>query len=234
MKILFCIDHLRADGTQRVLCQLVAGLAARGHRLTVVCLNDSLDEALVRELCGYGAQLRVVGRRALAGIYGLIGLAWWARAERFDVAVTMLFAADVIGRLVARAAGVPRIVSSIRARNINYRLWQLWLVRATMPLADCVIVNSRASAPFAAAAEGVPPARLLVIPNAIDPAPYARPYPPAELRAQLGLAPGRRLLACVGITDRGKGDISSAGPVFARRSCPLGTAGPGADLGEVG
>jgi hypothetical protein len=43
VKIVYFIDHLRPDGTQRVLTQLVKGLAERGHRQAVVCLTTTWD-----------------------------------------------------------------------------------------------------------------------------------------------------------------------------------------------
>ena len=44
MKIVYFIDHLRPDGAQFVLKQLVVGMQARGHTQLVICLNDSWDE----------------------------------------------------------------------------------------------------------------------------------------------------------------------------------------------
>mgnify|MGYP001327045119 CR=1 FL=1 len=204
-RVVFFIDHLRADGSQRVLCQLARGLIARGHGLAVVALNDSWDAAIVEQLRRAGARLRIVGKRALAGGYGLVSLLAWLRRERFDAAVTMLFASDVLGRALARAAGVPRVVSSIRARNVNYGLWQLLLVRATMPLADAVVVNGWATREFAVAAEGARPERLVYIPNGVDSEAYARPMDRAALRAELGLPPEAQLIGSVGRLTRQKG-----------------------------
>ncbi len=78
----------------------------------------------------------------------------WLRRERFERAVTLLFYADVLGRPLARAAGVPRLVTYIQARNINYSGWQRWLVRKTMPLADQVVVCTRFLGEYAVQAEG--------------------------------------------------------------------------------
>jgi glycosyltransferase involved in cell wall biosynthesis len=205
MKLLFIIDHLRADGTQRAVCQLVAGLTARSHQCTLLCLNDSWDTALVDELGALGARVRVVGKLGVLSGVGLAGLLPWLRAERFDAAVTMLFVADVVGRLLARAAGVPRVVSSLRAHNRHYALWQLWLVRATMPLADAVVVNSRATLGFATAAEGARPSQLLCIPNGVDVERFTPTPGRAERRAELGLPTDATLICSAGRLTRQKG-----------------------------
>lgn len=204
-RAVFFIDHLRHDGTQRVLMQLVEGLGARGHDLAVVCLNDSLDPAVVSHLRRHGAELRVLGKTALLGGYGLPGLLAWLRRERFDIAVTMLFVADVVGRALARAAGIPRIVTSLRARNAHYRLWQLLLVRATMPWAQAVIINSPATGPFAVGAEGARPGGLVYIPNGVSAAQYDAPMAREALRAELGLDPETTLVGAVGRLTHQKG-----------------------------
>src|SRR5881296_3765255 len=120
MNILYFIDHLRPDGTQRVLKQLVEGLAARGHKQAVVCLDAVWDEELVASLRKTQASVRIVGRLPLVSGYGSLSLWYWLRQERFDVAVTLLFIADLVGRTLARVARMPRIISSLRARNVDY------------------------------------------------------------------------------------------------------------------
>jgi hypothetical protein len=91
MKALFCIDHLRADGTQRVLCHLTAGLVERGHRVAVLCLNDSWDAGVIEQLRRSGAIIRVVGKAGLVGGYGLAGILQWMRRQNFEVIVTCSF-----------------------------------------------------------------------------------------------------------------------------------------------
>lgn len=181
------------------------GLNRRGHRLAVLCLNDSHDPALLAQLRTHGATVRVVGRAGVVGGWGLAAALGWARRSRFDAAVTLLFAADVLGRALAHMAGVPRVVSSLRARNSNYRLWQLWLARATMPWAERVVINSRALSDFAVLAEGARPERLVYIPNGVQPAPDLAPAERTRLRAELGVEAGRPLIGSVGRLTHQKG-----------------------------
>jgi hypothetical protein len=117
MNIAYFIDHLRWDGTQTVLSQLVNGLAVQGHRQTVFCLNDSWDEELVKRLRSVGADVRIVGKMALASGYGILALLRYSQKTKFDVAITFLFVSDVLGRTIAKWARIPRIISSLRARK---------------------------------------------------------------------------------------------------------------------
>lgn len=204
MRVVFFIDHLRADGTQRFLRQLIAGLAERGHVLAIVCLNDSWDATVVGELQAAGAELRVVGQRALACVYGLITTLIWMRARRFDCAVTMLFVADVVARPLARAAAIPRLISSIRARNVNYAWWQRVLVRLTMPLTDQVVLNSANASDFAIAHEAVPASRMHIIPNGVLIGSSSE-LTQVIVRAEFGLPMDSRVLGSVGRLTYQKG-----------------------------
>jgi len=203
VKIAYIIDHLRPDGTQRALQQLVEGLAERGHQQTMICLNDSWDALLVAALRRAATDVRFVGKAALVSGVGLLRIWHWLERGGYDVAVTLLFAADVLGRALARAAGVPRIVSSLRARNVHYAGWQRWLVRRTMPWADLVVLNSAHIRDFAIAEEGADPDRICVIPNGVEVERYTQPMSHAELRAEFGLSQDQVLVGSVGrLTDQ--------------------------------
>lgn len=205
MKIVYFIDHLRPDGTQKVLKQLVDGLARRGHEQTVICLNDSWDEVLVTDLHETQAKVRIVGKMALASGCGLLSIWRWLRSNRFDVAVTFLFVSHVIGRPLARAAGVPRIVSSLRTRNMHYAQWQRRLVRYTMRWADAVVLNSNYVRHFAVTEEGAPANRIYVIPNGVRVENYSQAMSRVDLCAEFGLVLDQRLVGSVGRLTHQKG-----------------------------
>ena len=167
MKIVYFIDHLRPDGTQRVLTQLVRGLGERGHSQAVVCLNDSWDAEVMRKLQASGCEVQVVGKAALLSGVGLVGTYRWLKRERFSHAVTMLFYADVLGRLLAWVARVPRLITYIQARNTNYSAVQRWLVRKTMPLADEVVICTRNLREYAVQVEGAAAQQIRVVPHGV-------------------------------------------------------------------
>jgi glycosyltransferase involved in cell wall biosynthesis len=198
MKIVYFIDHLRPDGTQTVLSQLVQGLASRGYNQTVICLNDSWDELLVDRLRAMGADVRIVGKLALAGGYGLVSVWRWLRGDRFDVVVTLLFVSDVVGRVLAGVAGVPRIITSLQTRNVDYTSLQRWIVRATMRSADAVVINNSNNREFAIAAEGARPDRIVFIPNGVCVEDYTKPIDQAALRTDMGLLPNTKVMGSVG------------------------------------
>lgn len=232
MKIVYFIDHLRPDGTQFVLKQLVRGLGARGHEQVVICLNDSWDEVVVQQVREHVAELHIVGKLALASGLGLLSIWRWLRRGRFDVAVTLLFASDVIGISVARLAGVPRIVSSIQTHDEFYAQWQRWLVRRTMRWADVVLLNSSHIREFAISEEGAPPERLRVIYNSIRASDYAGSGSRPFLDDEFDLPPGVYLLGSVGrlIYQKGFDVLLPALAAIERQDIHLLIAGTGEEL----
>lgn len=205
MKIIYFIDHLRPDGTQTVLRQLVRGLASRGHRQAVVCLNGSWDRGVVAELRSHGAEVRIVGRAALLSGVGPAQLLGWLRRERFDVAVSLLFFADLIGRPLARAAGVPRIVSSVQNANDHAPRWQRAASRAMAEWADIVISCSTSVREVSIAVEGLSPDRVVVVPNGLRWQAYADPMPRGALAAELAAPADAVLVGNVGRLTYQKG-----------------------------
>jgi glycosyltransferase involved in cell wall biosynthesis len=205
VKIVYFIDHLRPDGTQRVLTQLVRGLGERGHSQAVVCLNDSWDAEVMQKLQASGCDVRMVGKAALASGVGLLSTYCWLRRERFERAVTLLFYADVLGRPLARAAGVPRLVTYIQARNTNYSSWQRWLVHKTMPLADQVVVCTRYLGDYVLQAEGATVDQIRVIPHGIA-VNGSKPYTDSQaLRSEFNIPVNSPLMGSLGRLTRQKG-----------------------------
>lgn len=205
MKIVYFIDHLRGDGTQRALLQLTRGLQKRGHVQAIVCMNDGGDEKLIGQLQALEIQVRIVGKKNwLLGI-GFIKTLEWLRAENFDAAVTLLYVSDLVGRPLARLAHIPRLICSLRARNIHYSPLKRTLTRLSMPLADAVVLNSGTLREFAISGEGVAPSQIVTIPNGICVENYLAPISRAALLDEWKLPADARVLASIGRLTPQKG-----------------------------
>src|SRR5262249_18028711 len=164
----------------------------------VICLNDSWDGPLVERLRTAGADVRIVGKMALASGYGLLSVWQLLRSGRFDVAITLLFVSDVIGRVLAVMAGGPRIITLLQTHNVDFTSLQRWVVRATMRLADAVVINNSCNREFAIAEEGARPDRIVLIPNGVCVEDYTKPVDHASLRADIGLSPNSKVMGSVG------------------------------------
>jgi len=197
-RIGYVIDSLRRDGTQINLVNLVTGLAERGYEQRVYCLNDVANADIVQLLTASGAQVVVIGRVQLVTLAGLTRLFVEFRRWRPFIVQTFLTFGDAVGRTLARAANVPIVVSSVRARNVEKRWWQFLLDRVTIRWVDRVIFNSKQVIPFALAKEGVQPEQIVYIPNGVGVDQQSCPSAVSNTRSELGITPTTRVVGTVG------------------------------------
>jgi glycosyltransferase involved in cell wall biosynthesis len=127
------------------------------------------------------------------------------RAWPAACAVNWMYHAVIFGRLAARAAGIPRVVSSLRSGVIGAPS-RRWAVRLTNGLDTVTTTNSALAAAAFRAAGQVDPRKLQVIPNALDPHAFDPPVPGlrAATRAALGIAPEEFVWLAVGRLEKPK------------------------------
>jgi glycosyltransferase involved in cell wall biosynthesis len=205
MKIAFIIDHLRPDGAQLMLRQLVEGLIRRGHEVRTFCLNDSYDEQLLERIRETGAGLHVIGKWRLVFGPGLIDLFRKLRSGGFDIAVTILYASDLVGRPVARMAGVPKIVTAIQTRDEFYSGLQRFLVSQTARFSDIWVLCSDEIREFAVRHESAHPDRIERIYNGIRTADFGQSNGAAKIRDEFGVHETVFLIGAVGRLTHQKG-----------------------------
>lgn len=204
IRLLYIIDSLYNAGAQKVLVNVVNGLASKGYEQKVCCLNDVVSENVVEALTRAGAEVVVIGKMQLLSGAGLIRLFMLIKRWRPHVVQTLLPFADMIGRTVARAAKARSIVTAIHARNIDKSWWQFQLDKWTIPWADKVIFVSKQVIPFSIASEGVRPERVVYIPNGIELI-TKNETKTLDLRAQFGIASNAKLIGTVGRLNPQKG-----------------------------
>ncbi len=231
MKIVYIIDHLRPDGTQFFLLQLAEGLQQRGHRQAILCLNDDSDAAFISSIGRVVDKIEVIGRKKLLVGIGLLRMWFFLRQGGFDTGVTLLFASDVVGRILCRLSGIPRLLGSIRVRSTLHAPWQRWLLRRTAPLADRVVLNSKHLVDAAIREEGLRPEQIIVIPNGVSVSDFDRPGTGAELRAEFGLPETCCLAGAMGRLTHQKGFdvLLQALHILHRPQLRLLVAGAGPD-----
>lgn len=231
------IDSLRRDGAQRALLHLVAGLSSKGYAQRVYCLNDVVDQDLLARLRETGADVRVVGKIGILTGIGLVRTFGDLRTFRPHIVQTFLPVSDNVGRCLAKAAGAPVIVSSIRTRNVDKRFWQLFLDRRTTRWADAVIFNCRSAVEFGLKYEGVRPEQVEYVPNGVNPIPPPEPRALAALRRELGLKARTAVVGTVGrlYPQKGHGDLLEAFASVRRRvpEAVLLVVGKGPLLGRL-
>jgi glycosyltransferase involved in cell wall biosynthesis len=238
IRIALCITELEVGGAERNLVELATRLDRDTWDPVVYCLKPRppADEAsCVPPLEAAGIPVHCLGMRQIWHALPAIGrLRRRFVEQRPELVQTFLFHANLAGRLAARRAGVPRVVSGIRVAERRCR-WHIWADRLTARLVDRHVCVSQAVARFSAERASIPAEKLVVIPNGIDLAgyPVARP---ADL-ASLGVPSGRRVVTYVGRLDRQKGLhwlLETAGGWLHRvPDCDLLLVGKGPDRARL-
>src|SRR4051794_37762267 len=119
---------------------------------------------LEAELRASGVPVTLIGKRHKTDPLALARLIRLMKSKKFDVVQTWIFAANTYGRLAARRAGVPVVVTAEMAVDLWKGRAELAIDRVLARWTDRVVGNSRAGVEFYRGA-GIPAARLALIPS---------------------------------------------------------------------
>ena len=160
------IDGLNIGGAEILLRELSVGLLRRGFRVSI---GYSSSGPLVQELTSLGLPLTRLPRLLRIDPILFCGMVGLIRRESPQIVHTHLFKSDFHGRLAARIAGVPVVVSTLHSidpwaqeRSLG-RLYG-WTAR----FADRVIAVSEDVRRFHATYTGIPEEKLVTIENGVD------------------------------------------------------------------
>ena len=160
---------------------LLKGLAARGHRVLMLCRDREIASRV--ESYGVPADVQRIGGDAM--LPDALRLAARLRRERPDAVILTTFKKVVLSGLAARLSGVHPVVQRIvlegdtPARGARYR----WAIRR---LVDVVTLNADAMrAAFLAGDPGLDPRRVVTILDGVRTPERTRE--PGAVRAELGI-----------------------------------------------
>lgn len=194
LNVLQLIPTLDRSGAEKQMVLLAAGLPRDRFRVEVAALTRL--GPLEADLRAAGVPVTLIGKRAKVDPLALWRLARWIKARQFDVVQTWIFAANTYGRIAARWANVPVVVTAEMAVDLWKGRTDLAVDRRLAHWCDMVVGNSQAVADFYREV-GVPQDRLTVIPSGIaDEEPP--PVDPGQVRAELGVPPGAHVALFAG------------------------------------
>jgi glycosyltransferase involved in cell wall biosynthesis len=169
--VLVVINDLAVGGAQRVAASQSAGLAAAGFEVHVASLESVPQGALLEECRGAGVPVHPLRAAREPQVWAIARLQGLLARLRPALVHTHLARAGVTGRMCARAARVPRMVSTLR----NLTDWQerageplRALDRRTLRWCDAIVAASDAIRQAVAQREPALAARTCVIHNGVD------------------------------------------------------------------
>jgi glycosyltransferase involved in cell wall biosynthesis len=238
-RIVYVVDNISFRGGERTFLQLAMGLARSRYELAVAC---SPGGVLVERLQDLGVPVIAAEMRKRRRLDTVLALTREFRRRRPHIVHTQ-GRGDPFGRLAARLARVPAVVSTTAMISTRYDVEERWrriLYRAidftTDRLVDRYIVVNRASVDALTDRHGVPRSRVVVIPNGIE----LERYDPVKARGsgwreRLGVPEEVTLIGGVGRLTAQKGfdDLIRAFAAIDRPDVWLVIAGDGPDWEEL-
>ncbi|MFM9961989.1 MAG: glycosyltransferase [Planctomycetaceae bacterium] len=183
VRIAFCITDLDVGGAERMFVELVTRLNRHRWEPRVYCLSG--PGALVERLQAEAIPVTCFGAKSTRNLGVLLKLTEELKTFSPALIQCFLFHANLVGRLAAWRAGVPRVVCGIRVAERRSRV-PLWLDRLTQGFVDHNVCVSRAVAEFSIHKAKLRADKVSVIPNAVDFDRFANAV--ALDRAELGLS----------------------------------------------
>ncbi len=205
IRIALIITELEVGGAERCLVHIARGLAATEFTPVVYSLAPAPappKDHLIPLLQQANVPVHFLGfkhRRTLP--YAVRSLRRNLANQSAQVALSFLFHSDIVTTLATWGRNQPPVCLGIRVAEPSHfrQRAERWAVRR----AARVISVSQSVAAYAESQLGVDASKHAVIPNGVD-VQWMMQAKPIDL-TRLGMAPGRRVIACVARLDRQKG-----------------------------
>lgn len=202
MKILQLTSDWKWTGPAEPLVHAVTGLRARGHEVDAAFPETPPGQtgALAERARERGVEAAYSPARGQGFLPWRDGaevrrLRSFLRARDYDVVHAQHARAHILARLAARGTRTRVVASWPHGDPIPAGFWNRWLYGPRG--CDGLVVLSERLAADALARLGGDRERVAVVPGVVDAARFAPRAPIASLRAELGLAPGQRVIGLI-------------------------------------
>ncbi len=197
MGIIWWIDHLDSGGAQQDLACLVESMAESGARQAVVCLNSRTQKSLLNRIEQAGVTVYCLSKISLVLLFGLIKIWRVIRRDAFDVSVTCLANADLVGNVLASTARIPKRISSQVSSNRHYSVMRKLSLKYALAKSHCVVLNS---CTYRSSVENYVPSDIPIhiIENGSKMSTDDKSGTVETIQSRLGVSPQTRLIGYVG------------------------------------
>jgi len=196
IKVLIIVDTLSVGGAEQQAVELATRLNRREFEVSVCSLSErhlffkkQLDENGIRNFAV--DQSGKFDFKCLRRLYKLI------RQERPHIVNTFLFTADVYGRLAARLAGVPAVISSQRNMDFWKKFHHILADRLLAGNTDLFVANAMAVKGFVRQKFRVPDSKICVVYNGIDSEKFKPGPEKPEILSRIGIPEGARIIGMI-------------------------------------
>jgi glycosyltransferase involved in cell wall biosynthesis len=195
LRVMFCSTAMHVGGAEMLLFNLLQRLDRSRFAAELCCLKElgELGEKLAGEIPVHAGLLRhKFDVRVLGRLTRLL------QVQKIDAVVTVGSGDKMFwGRLAARRAGVPVIISALHSTGWPDGI--TWLNRCLTPLTDAFVAVASGHAQHLRDKERLPAHRVCAIPNGVDTEKYRPQSLSADLRHQLNIPPAAPLVGIVAV-----------------------------------
>lgn len=226
IRVLHIIGDSKLGGGWQVIHGLAVLAQRRGWNAAILCT----DAAVKRECAEAGIEvvsLDCIWRpiRPWRDMVGLVRLYWYLRKHPYCIVHTHTSKAGFVGRIAARAAGVPVVIHTVHgfAFHEQSSLLAVWVYTALERLAacaaDCVVTVSEFHRDWAAKLGIGGPDKFVAIPNGIARERVSPSRSRAQVRTELGVGFDEYVILATGrlAPQKGLEDLIQAVPLFCHR-----------------
>jgi len=187
LRVMFVTTGMTVGGHEQITLKLALGMDRSRFRPVVCCLKELGD--LGQRLLDEGVPVYAELMAHKFDVRVLVRLARLMRRHRVDLVCTVGTGGDRMfwGRLAARLAGVPRVVSSLHSMGEPDRVE--WPNRLLHPGTHAFLTVAHAQKRYMVEREGIPSDRTHVIHNGVDVEAWVRTDPDPALAHSLGIEP---------------------------------------------
>jgi glycosyltransferase involved in cell wall biosynthesis len=174
MAILLLITDLELGGTPTVVRELAIGLHRVGQQVEVACLWKWGPVA--DQLRNTGVPVTALNATGATDLRILPRLVRLIRAKEFTTVFSFLIHANAMAAVASLFVRDVRWIQAIQTTQPNPR-WHWLIQRIAHRAAEKIVVPSQSVATVAEAWSGIPRAKMVIIPNALDLSDWASPSP---------------------------------------------------------
>lgn len=208
-KILFVMPRFSVGGAEKLLVHFLRELDRNSYEPVLITIFSEQKDSLAEQ-----ARIdRCFRFRSTWDLPAFMRFYAFMRKEKFDVVVTHLFVANLLGRAAAILSGVKIIVSYEHNIYPNKKRWQILVDRMLAKRTSKIIVDSDAAKTFTAKQESIPLAKFatIYIPPLLDDCPRRTPE---VIRKELDIEHYAPIVLCVSrlVVDKGHRYLIEAAP----------------------
>lgn len=185
LSVIHLVEDLKTGGAERVIADIAEGLDRKRFEAQVWCVARGGETA--DELREKGVEVRILGIRSYHNPLNIIRLSSLLKKEKPDIVHTHGYFASVIGRLAAKKAAIPFIITHVHSTYREYKKRHILIERYLSRCTRKIICCSEAVKNFVTGHEKIKEDKTVVIYNGVDEERFAPVQDPLPARARFGI-----------------------------------------------